>query len=155
MAGFCAKEASFFLKEKVKDAGTKQYAVNWKAIRNEEYERKFSKVTSNKSVNQSAYNHAKWMLRHINGVNTEKLYVLNLDTGEKILKVSDQHYPGAIKRTRHIDKVLREANKDRIKLLFMHNRPKENTPSRIDINTLMEYSGSLGLTIGCDGNVYL
>lgn len=130
------------------------YAVDWSIIQSDEYESRLSKLSENKKVIQSIKTRCKWMLNNKDGLNTEEMYAIDLDSGKEIARITNQNLPFGIKRDDTFTARLNEADKQNVRILLMHNHPRGMPPSIEDINELFKNQNVCGITIGHDGSLY-
>lgn len=130
------------------------YGVNWPEVQSSEYREKLTQLSENPKVVDSIHTRIKWALNNRDGLNTEELYALNLDTGEEIARIANQQYQGGVKRTKNFAERLEQADKEKVNVLLMHNHPKGLPPSLSDINLLLESEHVTGITAGHDGSIY-
>lgn len=145
------KQAALLSPEKFNE----KYNVNWKYINSPEFRQRIENLPFDKQVIRTVISRVKWMLHNKNGCNGEQLFVLNSSTGEEVAKITNQHFAAAVQQTpTFVDKV-KNAYRDGINLLFIHNHPAGRPPSNVDINGLFDYPETLGLTVGHTGSLYL
>ena len=130
------------------------YAVDWDAIQNEGYARKFDGLSKNPKVHQAVYTRARWALNNRDGVKTEELYAVDMRNGAEISRITDQHYPQGVKRTPQFDKAIKEAGKNGADIMLLHNHPAGSPPSVGDLNALLSTPKAHGVIAGHDGSVY-
>ena len=130
------------------------YGVCWEYVHSREYSNKFKKLSNDVIVQKSIENRVKWALNNRDGVNTEELYAVDLDTGKEIARITDQHIPEGIMRTKKFESALYEADKSGHRILLIHNHPKGLPPSIADINLLLNSKNITGITAGHDGSIY-
>ena len=130
------------------------YAVDWSIIQSDEYESRLSKLSENKKVIQSIKTRCKCMLNNKDGLNTEEMYAIDLDSGKEIARITNQNLPFGIKRDDTFTARLNEADKQNVRILLMHNHPRGMPPSIEDINELFKNQNVCGITIGHDGSLY-
>jgi hypothetical protein len=132
----------------------KDFSVNWAVVQSEEYSEKLKKLSDNDKVVSAIEVRAKWALSNRDSVQTEELYAINLNNGEEVCRITDQHYVGAVKRTEKFSTKLNEADERGDKVLLLHNHPKGLPPSISDINALMNNKNVSGITVGHNGSIY-
>ena len=130
------------------------YGVNWKKVQSPEYRASLEKLSESNKVVNSIEIRAKWALNNRNGLNTEELYAISLDTGEEIASVLGQQIEFGVQRTELFIRRLSKADKNREKVLLLHNHPRGFPPSIGDINTLVANKNVSGITVGHDGSIY-
>ncbi len=130
------------------------YAVDWKEIQNEEFNKRLSELSSNQTVVNAIETRCKWALNNRDGKNSEEIYAINLNDGKEIARITNQNNDFAIKRTKRFTKLLNEADNNGINTLLIHNHPRGLPPSIGDINELLKNKNVSGITIGHNGSVY-
>lgn len=130
------------------------YSVNWDAVQNNDYQRKFQKLSNSAEANKAACVRAKWALNNRDGTNTEELYALDMRNGTEIARITDQQYPNGVKRTKQFDGKLFESRSNGAKIMLIHNHPSGSPPSVGDFNALFTIRDAYGITVGHDGSVY-
>lgn len=130
------------------------YGVNWNKIKSKEYSERFSKLSNNQKANTLATKRSRNALSNRNGKNTEELYAISITTGKDVSKITNQHYPFAVKRTKKFDLDIDRAESKGEKVMFIHNHPKGLPPSIADINELLNHKDTIGITVGHNGSIY-
>ena len=130
------------------------YNVDWEKISSLEYRKKFEKLSDNPKVAEAIEVRAKWALNNRNGLRTEEIYAINLDTGAELARIVNQNVDSGVIRTKGFTKTLNEADKAGTKVLLIHNHPKGLPPSPGDINSLISNRNIAGITVGHNGSVY-
>ena len=96
----------------------------------------------------------RWALRNRDGMQTEELYAISLDTGSEIGRITNQQINSGVVRTDKFDKSIKAAKKRNERVLLIHNHPKGLPPSVEDINALFDSKNVCGITIGHNGSIY-
>ncbi len=130
------------------------FGVNWREISSVEYRKRIEKLSDNPKVVDAIEVRAKWALNNRDGLKTEELYAINLDTGEEIASVLGQQIDFGIKRTKAFTMRLDTADSAGNNILLIHNHPRGLPPSLGDINALMRNKNISGITVGHDGSLY-
>lgn len=130
------------------------YSVDWNQVQSKEYKERLSKVIKNEKALTAAETRARWALNNRDGLASEELYAIDLNTGADIARVTDQHNSFGVSRTREFIARLSEADKNGTKVLLIHNHPRGLPPSIGDINALLENDGVSGITVGHNGSLY-
>lgn len=130
------------------------FSVNWSKVQSPEYRKKLEKLSDNPKVIDSIEIRSKWALHNRNGLKTEELYAVSLDTGKEIGSVLGQQIESGVRRTHEFTKRLNAADKEKIKVLLIHNHPQSYPPSIADINALLKNKYASGITLGHNGDIY-
>ena len=130
------------------------YAVDWDAVQSESYSRKFTALSENERANQAICTRARWALNNRDGVKTEEIYAVDMRTGTEIARITDQHYPRGVKRTKQFDRALQAAELNGAEVMLIHNHPGGSPPSIGDLNALLVTPRAQGVVVGHDGSVY-
>lgn len=130
------------------------FSVKWDKVQSKNYQRKFQTLSASSEANQAAVVRAKWALNNRDGTNTEELYALDMRDGTEISRITDQHYPNGVMRTKQFDSKLYSAKSNGAKIMLIHNHPSGSPPSIGDFNALLSIPDAYGITVGHDGSVY-
>ena len=130
------------------------YGVNWSVVKSKEYSNRFEALSENDKANALAAQRARNALVNRNGKKTEEIYAISLTTGKDISKIIDQNHDFGVKRTEKFMKDIERAEKNKEKVLLIHNHPGGSPPSIQDINELLSHSLTTGITVGHDGSLY-
>lgn len=130
------------------------FRVAWGKVQSPEYRKSLEKLTGDSKVVDAIEIRAKWALNNRDGVNTEELYAVSLDTGKEIASVLGQQSQYGVKRTHSFIKKLTQADEANEKILLIHNHPRGLPPSLADINALFSNKNVSGITVGHDGSLY-
>lgn len=130
------------------------YAVDWDIVQSEKYVDRFANLSNNEKANKAVCTRARWALNNRDGVRTEELYALDMRTGKEIARITDQHFPQGVKRTRLFDKALKKAKDKGSDIILVHNHPVGSPPSVADLNALLSTPGAKGVVAGHDGSLY-
>lgn len=130
------------------------YGVNWSVVKSKEYSNRFEALSENDKANALAAQRARNALVNRNGKKTEEIYAISLTTGKDISKIIDQNHDFGVKRTEKFIKDIERAEKNKEKVLLIHNHPGGSPPSIQDINELLSHSLTTGITVGHDGSLY-
>ncbi len=130
------------------------FGVNWEKVQSKEYRISLENLSENLKVVDSIEIRAKWALNNRNGLNTEELYAISLDTGEEIASILGQQIEFGVQRTEPFIRKLKEAEKNGEKILLLHNHPRGLPPSSGDLNALVGSKNISGITVGHDGSIY-
>lgn len=131
-----------------------EFGVNWKEVSSPEYRKRLEKLSDNQKVVDSIEVRAKWALNNRDGLKTEELYAINLDTGGEIASVLGQQIESGVHRTGSFTKKLNAADASKERILLIHNHPQGFPPSINDINALIRNKNVSGITVGHDGSIY-
>lgn len=148
------KSINDFSEKSLRSKSGGDYGVNWKIVKSKEYNKRFNALSDNDRANDLAIQRSRNALINRNGKNTEEIYAISLTSGKDIAKITDQHIPFGIKRTRRFNDVVDRAEKNGEQVLFIHNHPKGLPPSIADLNELLNHNDAIGITVGHDGSVY-
>lgn len=130
------------------------FAVDWGIIHSESYRDKFDGLSNNPVANSAVCTRARWALNNRDGVRTEELYAIDMNTGDEIARITDQHIEQGVKRTTRFDKSIENAVKNNADIMIIHNHPASSPPSIGDLNVLLSTPGARGVVVGHDGSVY-
>lgn len=130
------------------------FGVNWREISSPVYRKRLEKLSNNPKVVDTIEVRAKWALNNRDGLKTEELYAINLDTGEEIASVLGQQIESGVHRTDSFTKKLNAADASKERILLIHNHPQGFPPSISDINALIRNKNVSGITVGHDGSIY-
>ena len=128
--------------------------VNWSKVQSPEYRKRLEKLTGNSKVVDAIEIRAKWALDNRDGLDTEELYAISLDSGNEIASILGQQNKYGVERTHSFTKKLTQADKANEKILLIHNHPRGLPPSIADINALFSDKNVSGMTVGHDGSLY-
>lgn len=130
------------------------YSVDWKAIQSTDYSDKFKSLSDDQKVVDAVLVRAKWALNNRDGLKTEEIYAISLNSAKEIARVTNQNFDFAIQRSESFIRALNEADAAGDKILLLHNHPRGLPPSISDINALLRNRNVSGITVGHDGSVY-
>ncbi|MDD3251935.1 MAG: minor capsid protein [Lachnospiraceae bacterium] len=130
------------------------YGVDWPKIQSQEYRESFEKLSDNPKVVDAIETRAKWALSNRDGMKTEELYAVNLNTGDEIASILGQQVESGVERTSTFTRKLNEADKAKERILLIHNHPRGMPPSIGDLNALIKNENVSGITVGHDGSIY-
>ena len=137
---------------RTKSAG--ENGVNWKIVKSKEYTERFGVLSENEKANSLAAQRSRNALVNRNGKNTEELYAISLTTGKDISAITDQHHVRGVKRTKKFDDDVARAERNKERVLFIHNHPNSSPPSIVDLNELLTHESAVGITVGHNGSIY-
>ncbi len=80
------------------------FGVDWKNVQSPEYRKSLGKLSDNKKAVDAVEVRAKWALNNRDGLKTEELYAVSLDTREEIASILDQQIEFGIRRTESFTK---------------------------------------------------
>ena len=123
-------------------------------VQTEGYAQRFSKLSDSEKSNNAVCTRARWALNNRDGVKTEEIYAVDMNTGEEIARITDQHFPQGVKRTRQFDSALKKAATDGSAIMLIHNHPGGSPPSISDLNALLSTPNAKGIVAGHDGSIY-
>ena len=130
------------------------YGVNWPKIQSAQYRESLEKLSPIKRVVDAIEIRARWALNNRDGLKTEELYAISLNTGEEIASILGQQLESRVERTKLFTNKLNEADSSGEKILLIHNHPHGYPPSTGDINALYRNKNVSGITVGHDGSIY-
>ena len=130
------------------------YGVDWPKIQSTEYRESLEKLSGNKKVVDAIETRARWALNNRDGLKTEELYAISLDTGEEIASILGQQLESRVERTKVFAQKLDAADSKGERILLIHNHPRGYPPSIGDINALYQNKNVSGITVGHDGSLY-
>ena len=130
------------------------FGVDWPKVMSPEYRKSLEKLSGDKKVVDAIEVRAKWALSNRNGMKTEELYAVSLDTGKEITSILGQQVESGVNRTKSFIRRLNEADARKEKILLIHNHPQGLPPSINDINALMSNKNVSGITVGHNGSIY-
>ena len=130
------------------------FGVNWEKINSRDYRKSLEKLSDNSKVVDAIEVRTKWALNNRDGLKTEELYAVSLDTGKEIASILGQQYEYGVKRTNSFTRKLTEADRAKEPILLIHNHPRGLPPSISDINILFSNKNASGITAGHDGSLY-
>lgn len=130
------------------------FGVDWEKVTSLEYRERIGKLSDKKKVADAIEVRAKWALNNREGLKTEELYALSLNSGEDIASLLGQQVEFGVKRTKPFMKKLNEADRAGEQILLIHNHPRGLPPSIGDINALFYNKNVSGITVGHDGSIY-
>lgn len=130
------------------------YGVNWPKIQSPEYRESLEKLSDNPKVVDAIETRIRWALSNRDGLRTEELYAISLDTGEEVANLLGQQMNSGVQRTKTFTRKLDAADFAGKKILLIHNHPQGLPPSLGDINSLYRNRNVYGITAGHDGSVY-
>lgn len=130
------------------------YGVNWPKIQSVQYRESLEKLSPIKRVVDAIETRARWALNNRDGLKTEELYAISLNTGEEIASILRQQLESRVERTKQFTNKLNEADSSGEKILLIHNHPHGYPPSIGDINALYQNKNVSGITVGHDGSLY-
>lgn len=130
------------------------YSVNRQLVNSKSYHDKFEKIVVNKQTNESLYQQAKRLLEHRDGLETERMIVLDEKTGKLIVDNLETGVDRSL-RTGLTKKQYDMVQEHDGKFIILHNHPGSTRPSGKDILTLwQESNASSSIVVGHDGTVY-
>ena len=144
-------DISEFSPRKSKDG---DFAVDWEKIYSSEYRKSLEKLSDKPKVVDAIEVRAKWILNNRDGLNTEELHAISMDTGKEIASVLRQQVPFGVRRTKSFANKLDDADGIKEHILLIHNHPRGLPPSIGDINALTKHKNVSGITVGHNGSVY-
>lgn len=144
-----------YLKGQQSEEFSSKYNVNWSYIKSVQYNKNFEGLPFSQNVKKSIRQRVMFMLKNKDGCNGEQLFALDAETGIEIARITNQHYYGGVYHDPPFTDRIEKAYDEGKKLLFLHNHPLGFPPSWSDINGLQKFKGSLGLTFGHTGSIYL
>lgn len=130
------------------------FGVNWEVIHSPEYRKRLEQLSDNPKVIDAIEVRAKWALNNRNGLKTEELYAISLDTGKEIASVLGEQIEFGVSRTNAFTRKLNAADRTKENILLIHNHPRGMPPSIGDLNALCKNKNISGITIGHDGSIY-
>ena len=130
------------------------FGVDWEKVSSRQYRQSLEKLSDNPKVVDAIEVRSKWVLNNRNGLKTEELYAVSLDTGKEIASILGQEIEFGVQRTRSFTKKLNKADRDKENILLIHNHPRGLPPSISDINALLKNKNVSGITVGHNGSVY-
>lgn len=130
------------------------FGVNWEVIHSPEYRKRLEQLSDNPKVIDAIEVRAKWALNNRNGLKTEELYAISLDTGKEIASILGEQIEFGVSRTNAFTRKLNAANRTKENILLIHNHPRGMPPSIGDLNALCKNKNISGITIGHDGSIY-
>jgi len=130
------------------------YGVDWPKIQSHGYRKSLEKLSDNPKVVDAVETRARWALSNRDGLKTEELYAINLDTGDEIASILGQQVEAGVHRTPIFTRKLNEADKAKERILLIHNHPRGMPPSLGDLNALVKNENVSGITVGHDGSIY-
>lgn len=128
----------------------------WRPLRhreNTEYRENLEKLSNNKKVD-AIETRARWALNNRDGLKTEELYVISLDTGKEVASILGKQLEARVERTKLFTKKLNDADLSGEQVLLIHNHPHGYPPNIGDINALYQSKNVSGITVGHDGSIY-
>lgn len=130
------------------------YGVDWPKIQSHGYRKSLEKLSDNPKVVDAVETRVRWALSNRDGLKTEELYAINLDTGDEIASILGQQVEAGVHRTPIFTRKLNEADKAKERILLIHNHPRGMPPSLGDLNALVKNENVSGITVGHDGSIY-
>lgn len=130
------------------------FGVDWPKVMSPDYRKSLEKLSGDKKVVDAIEVRAKWALSNRNGMKTEELYAVSLDTGKEITSILGQQVESGVKRTKRFIQRLNKADAMKERILLIHNHPQGLHPSISDINALMSNKNVSGITVGHNGSIY-
>ena len=130
------------------------FGVDWPKVMSPDYRKSLEKLSGDKKVVDAIEVRAKWALSNRNGMKTEELYAVSLDTGKEITSILGQQVESGVKRTKRFIQRLNKADAMKERILLIHNHPQGLPPSISDINALMSNKNVSGITVGHNGSIY-
>lgn len=130
------------------------FGVKWRIVKSPDYRKRLSELSNNNKVVDSIETRVNWALNNRDGLKSEELYAINLNTGEDIARITDQYHDFGVKRTREFTNKLKDADEKGIDIFLIHNHPRGLPPSIDDINALFTNIKVSGITVGHDGSIY-
>ncbi len=125
--------------------------VDLKYINSEEFNKKFSKLTTNSKVNDILRRYAKAMLTHRNGTDGEDLYIINSLTGDKVLsKIKGKNILG-IELTEEEIRVIKNCKTK----IGIHNHPTNLLPTGGDLAVAGSRKYDFGIVVTHSGRVFV
>lgn len=147
-----------FVKDETEESPRKatkgSYGVNWPKVQGQEYRKSLEKLSGNPKVVDAIETRARWALNNRDGLKTEELYAINLDTGDEIASILGQQVEAGVHRTSEFTKKLDKADDEKKNILLIHNHPRGMPPSLGDLNALVGNKNVSGITVGHDGSIY-
>lgn len=140
--------------ESPRKATKRTYGVDWPKIQSHEYRKSLEKLSDNPKVVDAVETRARWALSNRDGLKTEELYAIDLDTGDEIASIRGQQVEAGVHRTLIFTRKLNEADKAKERILLIHNHPRGMPPSLGDLNALVKNENVSGITVGHDGSIY-
>ena len=128
--------------------------VDWNKVNSPEYRERLRELSDNNKVIDAIAVRSKWALNNRNGLNTEELYAISLNTGEEIASILKQQNTFSVHRTEKFIQKLNAADNAKDKILLIHNHPRGLPPSISDINALYVNKNVAGITVGHNGSIY-
>lgn len=155
MAGGRIPQKAFF-ENSLKTRGKQNdHSVKWVRVRSKEYNERLEKALGNKTVADAAATYARRILKARDGMDSEELYAISLTTGKRIASITDQFTKQRVTRTKRFTDDVNRALAKGDKVLYLHNHPNSAPPSVGDLNELAMETGSLGIAVGHNGDLYL
>lgn len=128
--------------------------INKELINSEIYRQKFLGITGNNKVDEKILQCAREMLRHRSGTIKEDLYLIDMDTGETILKQFSSNSPSSVHYTQDMIDSISKAHREKRRILAIHTHPTEVPPSAYDFRSMRNNGYSLGVVCTHTGVVY-
>ena len=142
------------MEKRLPDGLNESFAVDWSVVDSEKYKDSIKIISSKPKVYKGIQTRMRWALRNRDGMQTEELYAISLDTGSEIGRITNQQINSGVVRTDKFDKSIKAAKKRNERVLLIHNHPKGLPPSVEDINALFDSKNVCGITIGHNGSIY-
>ena len=134
--------------------GDNAILVNTAFIESDDYRNRFIGITGDNAVDEIIADIAADILKSRSGTYNEILVLIDIKTGNEIIRISENDEIKRIIYTTEDEKIIKEAIDIGITLFAIHNHPTGWPPTADDCVSANQRGYSEGITLGHNGSVY-
>lgn len=134
--------------------GDNAILINLAYIESDEYMHRFIGITGNTAVDEIIAKKSIEILKSRSGTYNETLILLDVKTGDEIIRISENDEIKRIVYTADVEDVIKDAVNKGLSIIAIHNHPTGWPPTADDCVSANQRGYTEGITIGHNGSVY-